>query len=117
MDAVYRVSEWVKTGDADVNGHWKGKGSGSPTEFAEFIAILSTGPFRDSIFYEQFKDKKTHLLISSNLDVDSPAPANPPQIPYYDISGIFVRILLTLNPLFEQLQNMLKCDLEIIYIR
>jgi hypothetical protein len=81
--AAYRLSEWVK--DDREDGHWKGNGSGSRTDFYPFAAAW-TGLTLDSIFVEDFKNRKWHQLLSGgqggalDLSVNAPPPTPAPVI-------------------------------------
>jgi hypothetical protein len=76
LDAVYRISEWVKTGSDD--GHWKGKGSGSRAEFLAFSAAWVAKP--DGRFVSEFKDRKTYRLLTNGLTGNSPPTTAVPTI-------------------------------------
>jgi hypothetical protein len=79
LNASYRISEWVKSGKHD--GHWKGKGSGSKPSFVKFSAAW-IGFTLDSIFVEDFKNRKWHQLLSGGLngalDLGVNAPPSTP---------------------------------------
>jgi hypothetical protein len=79
LEAVYRISEWVKSGSED--GHWKGKGSGSRAEFLAFSAGWVAKP--DGRFVSEFKDRKAYFLLSNGLTGATPAVGVPtvPRLP------------------------------------
>jgi hypothetical protein len=91
LEALYRISEWVKSGDED--GHWKGKGSGSRSEFLAFSAAWVAKP--DGRFVSEFKDRKAYELISKGLTGNS-APTTPvPVVPRLPLQhrAVIVRTL------------------------
>jgi hypothetical protein len=76
--AAYRISEWAKTGDED--GHWKGRGSGSRSDFLGFSANWITSS--DSIFTNQFKGSNSTLQqMSKGLYTAGPPATTPPDVP------------------------------------
>ncbi len=81
--AMYRLSEWVKT--SSDNGHWKGSGSGVTSDFSTFAASWVAFTL-DSVFVEDFKNRKWHQLLSGglrgslDLSVNAPPPASAPAI-------------------------------------
>ena len=77
LEAVYRISEWVKSGLE--NGHWKGRGSGNRTDFLTFSAGWVAKP--DGRFVSEFKDKKTYLLLSKGLTGNTPPTTAVPTVP------------------------------------
>jgi hypothetical protein len=77
LEAMYRISEWVKDGSDD--GHWKGQGSGSRADFLTFSAVWVARPA--GRFVSEFRDKKTYLLLSNGLTGDTPATTPIPNIP------------------------------------
>jgi hypothetical protein len=82
LNAVYRISEWVK--DGSDNGHWKGRGSGNRSEFITFSAKWISKP--DGRFISEFKDKKTYLLLNKGLAINTPSPVIIPGIPRLPIA-------------------------------
>ncbi|THF86639.1 hypothetical protein E7T09_11130 [Deinococcus sp. KSM4-11] len=83
QEALYRLSEWVKSGPED--GHWKGNGSGDLPDFLAFSATWVA--FRlDSVFAEDFQNRRWHQLLagglrgSLDLNVNDPPPAPPPAV-------------------------------------
>jgi hypothetical protein len=76
LEAMYRVSEWVKDGSDD--GHWKGKGSGSRADFLGFTAAWLAKPA--GRFVAEFRDRKTYLLLSNGLTGDTPVTTTIPNI-------------------------------------
>lgn len=75
--AAYRISEWAKTGDED--GHWKGRGSGSKSEFVSFAARW--GATSESVYSKQFRGNGSLLeQISTGLHGNAPAPGTPPEV-------------------------------------
>ena len=95
-EAMYRISEWVKSGNED--GHWKGKGSGVRTDFLKFSAgwVLFT---LDSVFVEDFKNRKWHQLLAGglrgalDLNMNAAPPAPAPAVARFPINkrAVFVR--------------------------
>jgi hypothetical protein len=77
LEAAYRLSEWVKEGKND--GHWKGPGSGSASDFLSFAVDWTRGP--DSPFVSQFKRRGVHRLLSNGLTGDVPPASTPPNVP------------------------------------
>lgn len=77
LEAVYRISEWVNKDSND--GHWKGRGSGSGSEFYAFSAAWVARP--DGRFVSEFKDKKTYRLLSDGLTGDTPPTTAVPVVP------------------------------------
>lgn len=77
LEAVYRISEWVKSGSE--NGHWKGRGSGNRADFLTFSAGWIAKP--DGRFVSEFKDKKTYLLLSKGLTGNTPPTTAVPTVP------------------------------------
>lgn len=77
LEALYRISEWVKAGSE--NGHWKGRGSGSRSEFLAFAAAWVAKP--DGRFVSEFKDKKTYRLLSNGLTGNTPPTTAVPVVP------------------------------------
>lgn len=77
LEALYRISEWVK--DGSENGHWKGRGSGSRSEFLAFAAAWVAKP--DGRFVSEFKDKKTYRLLSDGLTGNTPPTTVVPVVP------------------------------------
>jgi hypothetical protein len=79
LNASYRMSEWVKYKTDD--GHWKGPGSGSLGSFSSFSAAWIAFT-QDSIFVEDFKNRKWHQLLSGGLngalDLGVNAPPSTP---------------------------------------
>lgn len=61
FEALYRISEWVKSGPED--GHWKGNGSGVRSDFLAFSARWVALTL-DSVFSEDFKNRKWHQLLA-----------------------------------------------------
>ena len=83
QNAMYRISEWVKSGSED--GHWKGNGSGVRSDFLAFSATWVALTL-DSVFSEDFKNRKWHQLLAGglrgalDLNVNAPPPAAAPAI-------------------------------------
>lgn len=72
LAAVYRISEWIDVGEQD--GHWKGNGSGSNTEFLAFTTMWTASP--DSIFVDHFKEDRWFESLIVGLD-SGRAPTQP----------------------------------------
>lgn len=64
LEAAYRISEWIDVGEQD--GHWKGNGSGSNSEFLAFTAVWTASS--DSIFVDHFKDDRWFEPLIIGLD-------------------------------------------------
>jgi hypothetical protein len=77
LNALYRISEWVKDGGED--GHWKGRGSGSRSEFLAFSAAWVAKP--DGRFVSEFKDRHAYRLLTKGLTGDTPPTATVPTVP------------------------------------
>lgn len=75
--AAYRVSEWAKTGDED--GHWKGRGSGSTSEFVAFTS--KWGATGESVYSRQFRGSGCLLeQMSSGLHGNAAPMGTPPEV-------------------------------------
>jgi hypothetical protein len=83
LDAVYRLSEWVKKPGSEDDGHWKGNGSGSTAEFVAFAARWTASP--DSRFVKEFKVRGIQRLLINGLTGNgttiNPPPSAVPTIP------------------------------------
>lgn len=77
LNALYRISEWVKNGSED--GHWKGRGSGSRAEFLAFSAAWVAKP--DGRFVSEFKDRHTYRLLTNGLTGNTPPTSAVPTVP------------------------------------
>ena len=82
-NAMYRISEWVVGNGSD--GHWKGNGSGARSDFYAFTVAWVAFTL-DSIFLEDFKNRKWHQLLAGglrgalDLNVDAPPPVPAPAV-------------------------------------
>lgn len=98
-NAMYRLSEWVKT-DRE-NGHWKGSGSGVRKDFLTFGAYW-TGFTLDSVFVEDFKNRQWHQLLSGglrgslDLGLNTPPPTPAPPVARFVLNkkAVFLRTVL-----------------------
>jgi hypothetical protein len=84
LKAVYRLSEWAKGVSVlgleikpDDDGHWKGKGSGSTSDFVGFLGNWSAKA--PGIFVDQFK--VSHTLLSKGLTGVTAPTATVPKVP------------------------------------
>lgn len=77
LQAAYRLSEWVAFSGA--NGHWKGNGSGSASEFTAFAARWTSAA--DSRFVKEFKVRGIHRLLINGLKSDGTNITTPPTLP------------------------------------
>ncbi|PNY81520.1 hypothetical protein [Deinococcus koreensis] len=81
--AMYRISEWVKDGPED--GHWKGNRSGVRKDFLAYAATWVAFTL-DSVFVEDFKNRRWHQLLSGglrgalDLNVNAPPPSPAPSV-------------------------------------
>lgn len=93
LEAAYRLSEWVAFSGAD--GHWKGNGSGSASEFLAFAARWTGAT--DSQFVKEFKVRGIHRLLIDGLTSDgtniSPPSTSIPNVPRISLNqrAIIVR--------------------------
>lgn len=100
INASFRITEWVAA--RGQNGHWKGEGSGSLSDFVPFAAAwVGT---KDSVYVESFKTKRGYApLIEGLLGTDALrkgdliAPPNGPEPavprPQFSETAIVVRTL------------------------
>ena len=72
--ASIRISEWI-SGSSDLNGHWKGNGSGSLALLAPFATVWTGSA--DSPVVQQFKVAKVHALLTPGLYNDVAIPFPP----------------------------------------
>jgi hypothetical protein len=81
LDAAYYLSEWPYSPFEELDGHWKGNGSGNVSNFLTFAAKWKLKA--DSPFVGEFKKRGIYRLLLSDLSADnSTIPAVPDaQIP------------------------------------
>ncbi|MCA1597055.1 MAG: hypothetical protein LC772_11620, partial [Chloroflexi bacterium] len=93
VDAAYRISEWIATGAA--NGHWKGNGSGSLTDFVPAEAGWIVPP--TSRYVTTFKGLADALIPNLKDGAAATAPPNAavPAVPTvsFDKKAVFIRTL------------------------
>jgi len=101
VHAAYRISEWVSIPNSNAgDGHWKGNGSGSATAFSAFLLSFFASDYKESPFWLQFSQNKTHQLLAFNLFSSFGTEGSAPAIASVDVKqkrAIFVRILSVQN--------------------
>lgn len=94
LDAVYRLSEWVKISSAD--GNWKGNGSGSTAEFLAFGVAWTAS--HDSRFVKEFKVRGIQRLLISGLTGNGTTINPPPSaVPINPTLSSLTLIVLTIT--------------------
>ncbi len=91
LRAAYRISEWIHLFGSE--GHWKGNGSASVTDYGAFNASWT---LFDSVFVEHFKNQKWHLSLTNNLTGETPPETPVPSIPSQPLRKKAIRVRTTL---------------------